>query len=147
MKNSKFLLMLVAALMALTFAACGDDEPDNPVRPNDPDNTEAEIYGTWRGVRTEGQGEYISTITFNRNNSLSGKWIESDGDVSDFKGSFTLTDNVLDVVLVYITDGEYDETEEHTFRIINLTSDTLEALMIEADANGNEYKELYRFKR
>lgn len=118
------------------------DDDDPVVKPDDPDDPEANIYGTWRGVRPSWDNEYVYSITFNRDGGLYGRFLEGDGDMSDFTGYYTYSGNRLNLTLIYEDEYEQDiDTYEGT--VIRLTADDL-WYQIE-DEDGEKY--IYKFTR
>lgn len=115
--------MLVATL-SLTFTSCGDDN-DEPKQ----EETEVQLYGgTWKCVPTfdQKEGEYPYSVSFNKNGSLTGKWLERDGDMSSFTGSWELSGRILNIIAIFRDDIEGDiEAEEWTCKVVTITQSEL----------------------
>lgn len=122
-KILKYLMLILIATFSLTFTSCGDGDKE-PKQ----EETEVQLYGgTWKCVPTSEQkkSEYPYSISFNENGSLTGKWLEDDGDMSSFTGSWEYTGVILNIIAIF---RDYDdiETEEWTCRVISLTQSKLE---------------------
>lgn len=120
-------MLLLIATISLTFTSCGNDSRDEPV-PDEPNQEEVEVQlygGTWKCIPTSNQkeSEYLYSISFNKNGSLTGKWLERDGDMSLFTGSWELIGRNLTVIAIF-RDDVYDddvEAEEWNCKVLTLT--------------------------
>lgn len=118
----KYLMLTLIATFSLTFTSCGDDN-DEPKQ----EENEAQLYGgTWKCIPTADQkeSEYPYSISFDKNGSLTGKFLEGDNEISSFTGSWELTGRILNIIAIFRDDDEV-ETEDWTCKVITLTQSEL----------------------
>lgn len=88
-----------------------------------------QLYGgTWKCIPTSDQkeSEYLYSISFNKNGTLTGKWLEGDGDMSSFTGSWELTGRYLNIIVIFRDEIDNDvEAEEWNCKILSLTESEL----------------------
>lgn len=126
-------MLLLVAIFSLTIASCGKDDKGSPEPGGDDvedvENGTPQIYGgTWKCVPTLDQkdSEYPYSISFNKNGSLSGKWLEGDGDMSTFSGSWELSGRYLTIIAIFKDENDdYVDSEEWICKILSFTQSEL----------------------
>lgn len=115
---------MLVATFSLTFTSCRDDK-------DDPNKVESEVLlcgGTWKCVPTSEQKEYEYpySFSFNKNGSFTAMWLENNGEMTPFSGSWELSGRMLNITAIFRDEEEDDvETEEWTCKVITLTQSEL----------------------
>lgn len=129
-KLLKYLVLVLITTLSVTFTSCGDDGKDEPNK-DDPNQEEVDVQlygGTWKCIPTSEQKkhEYPYSFSFNKNGSFTAMWLESDGDMEPFSGSWELTGRYLNIIAIFRDDFDDDvEAEEWTCKVITLTQSEL----------------------
>ena len=116
-KTYRHLLMVIlAAVMSLGLAACGDDKDTKDTEPDPP--AEISVVGTWKNTEPGWDGYQIMTLT------VDGKYyfeeIDNEADDWEERGTYTVEDDVLTVKLSRIYGGDTE-----VYAILSLTASSM----------------------